>query len=263
MFTKEYCNNTNEFELTHRADELLYRADVLIKKINKNFIPVQKKRTNVTIDILFYNEVRKTIKYLYPYIGILPDDSLIKIWRILPKLAQKYAGSLQYSEWFSYTENYNKGLCVSAPDLTPHIETLLIEADINFESLLYYDMGCHYYDGCEVEQSFEKALEYYKKSADYGSTDAQSAVGNHYYKGNGVPKNYDLAVKWYKKAASKGHQWAQFNLGACYYYGHGVSKNQGEAIKLFTKSAKQGNIDARNWLLQINTGSSGIPFISK
>jgi len=43
--------------------------------------------------------------------------------------------------------------------------------------------------------------------------------------GEGVPKNAAKAIEWFKKAAAQGNSDAQFNLGMMYYTADGMSKD--------------------------------------
>lgn len=58
-------------------------------------------------------------------------------------------------------------------------------------------------------------------------------------------KDKAKAVKWYRKAAEQGSADAQTALGNCYRYGEGVEKNEVEAVTLFRKAAEQGSVDAQ------------------
>ncbi len=52
-----------------------------------------------------------------------------------------------------------------------------------------------------------------------------------YREGTGVPQNARVAVNWYRKAAAQGLSEAQYNLGNMYENGKGVSKDNAEAAK--------------------------------
>ena len=70
--------------------------------------------------------------------------------------------------------------------------------------------------------------------------------GDLYYFGRGVAQNYQKAKEWFEKSAAQGNADAQLYLGAMYYSGEGVAQNYQKAKEWFEKSAAQGNADAQN-----------------
>lgn len=62
--------------------------------------------------------------------------------------------------------------------------------------------GYMYRDGTGVEQDYAKAMEWYEKAADLGSTIAMNNIGQMYEYGLGVKQDSDKAQEWYDKAAA-------------------------------------------------------------
>ncbi len=104
-----------------------------------------------------------------------------------------------------------------------------------------YSRGVSHYDN----QEYEQAVEYFRKAAEQGHTDAQFYLGYCYENGQGVAQDYMEAVKWYKKAAEQGDADAQFNLGVCYDNGRGVAQDYKEAVKWYREAAEQGDASAQ------------------
>lgn len=104
-----------------------------------------------------------------------------------------------------------------------------------------YNIGYSFEFGTNGEQSFEKAVEWYRKSAEQGNAWSQNRLGDCYFKGNGVELDYNKAVQWYFKSANQGDYSAQYMLGLCYSNGYGVVKNEIEALKWYLLSAEQGH----------------------
>ena len=52
----------------------------------------------------------------------------------------------------------------------------------------------------------DKAIYWYKKSAEQGQKEAQNNLANIYKNGNGIDKDMDKAIYWYKKSAKQGYQ---------------------------------------------------------
>ena len=124
----------------------------------------------------------------------------------------------------------------------------LVLANIFSRNKSINELGNVYYSGIDIEQSYAKAVEYYKEAADDGYAAAQTNLGNCYYNGEGVTQSYEEAVKYYKLAAEQGYDWAQYNLGNCYYNGKGVKQSYAEAVEFYRLAANQGLANAQNVL---------------
>jgi TPR repeat protein len=88
-----------------------------------------------------------------------------------------------------------------------------------------YNIGTMYYEGLGVDDNFDEALTWFRRSADQGYARAQSRLGFIYAYGSKVPRDYTLAVKWFQRAADQGHAKAQYNLGTMYANGLGVPQD--------------------------------------
>lgn len=84
----------------------------------------------------------------------------------------------------------------------------------------------------------QKALYYYKKAADLGSSGAYNNLGVMYNYGIGVAQSYSTARSYYKTAADMGNAIACNNLGKCYEYG-----DKYKALKYYKKACDLGNKD--------------------
>ena len=121
------------------------------------------------------------------------------------------------------------------------------------------NLGLCYDKGRGVPQSYEEAAMWYRKAADQGYPVAQNNLGNCYYNGQGVPQSYEEAVKWYRKAADQGNAYSQYNLGNCYYNGQGVQKSFDEAVEWFKKSANMNYSWAQAHLGDCYLYGRGVP----
>ena len=74
------------------------------------------------------------------------------------------------------------------------------------------------------------------RAAEQGHSDAQFNIGFFYSEGKGVEQSYSKAIYWYKKAAEQGNSSAQYNIGVCYYNGDGVEQSKTKAIYWFRKA---------------------------
>jgi hypothetical protein len=108
-------------------------------------------------------------------------------------------------------------------------------------SKIMYLLGYMYYLGKGVEQNYNKAIKYYKRSAEMGNSYALNCLGTMYCLGIGVERNYEESIKYYKKSAEMGNRYAMSNLGHAYIMGEGVEKNFEEAIKYYIMAIENGN----------------------
>lgn len=82
----------------------------------------------------------------------------------------------------------------------------LLAASEQGDARAQYDLGACYANGDGVEQSFEEAVKWYRKSAEQSNVDAQNALGACYLNGRGVPQSEEEAAKWLRKALGKNVQ---------------------------------------------------------
>ncbi|CAJ0861122.1 20779_t:CDS:1 [Entrophospora sp. SA101] len=63
-------------------------------------------------------------------------------------------------------------------------------------------------------------------------------VGFCYHNVIGVEKYYDKAFEWYLKSAEKENGNGQYSVGNCYHYGIGTKKNYNKAFQWYLMSAE-------------------------
>ena len=98
------------------------------------------------------------------------------------------------------------------------------------------------------KQQYQEAVQLFLKAAEYGSSDANGALGYCYYFGVGVNQDYEEAVFHYRQAAQKGIDYAQTGLGLCYLHGKGVEKDPKKAAQWFMQAAIQGDDNAEYFI---------------
>jgi len=98
-----------------------------------------------------------------------------------------------------------------------------------------FEMGKSFYD----KGNYTEALNWYKKAAENGSSDAQSELGFMYMNGEGTPVNKSEGAKWLIKASENGDFLAQRALGFMYKNGDGVPQNISESNKWLGKASFQ------------------------
>ena len=77
-----------------------------------------------------------------------------------------------------------------------------------------HNLAVMLFRGDGVERDPEAAVEWYRKAAEQGLPEAQTALGDLYARGIGVAADPEAARAWYEKAAAQGHAPAQAKLAA-------------------------------------------------
>lgn len=93
---------------------------------------------------------------------------------------------------------------------------------------------------------YDKAYEYFKKSALNNHPSAYWMLGNMIIKEKIGNKDYTQAFEFFKKAKDLGNVAAINSLGLCYQNGYGVKKDINKAISLFEEAAKKNYAYAFN-----------------
>ena len=94
----------------------------------------------------------------------------------------------------------------------------------------------------------KKSLDYVNKNAQYRQAWAEKAMGVIYEKGWYVDSNPERAVRWYRSSADKDYSPAQYRLGLAYAKGLGVKKDNEQAAFWFKKALSNGNQEAKKAL---------------
>ncbi|KAI8879585.1 HCP-like protein [Backusella circina FSU 941] len=105
-------------------------------------------------------------------------------------------------------------------------------------------IGYAYYSR-HTRNDYLKALDWFIKSAEKNSAEAEFRIAELYYKGQGVEKDHGKSFEWCLRAAKKGHIDALNRMGWSYLEGWGVTSDKQRAIYWFTKAADQGD-----WIAQ-------------
>jgi hypothetical protein len=149
-----------------------------------------------------------------------------------------------------------------------------------------YELGTLYQNGRGTPIDRDKAIEWYRRSADHGNLKAASrlermkenevrfdmeseransgdpegqyALGTMYAKGVGVTVDKTRAVSWYRRAAEQGHEKAQYKLGYLLYHGEGVKRSTGQALTWFRTAAVKGYAPAQYHLGMMYAAGDGV-----
>lgn len=118
-----------------------------------------------------------------------------------------------------------------------------------------FELGAMFHDGDGVEQSYARALEWYRKSAAAGNRQAAFNLGMMIKDGEGVSADAAAARSWFVRASDAGDVRAALQLGTIAY----AEKDFSKALPYFLKAAKGGLAEA-----QLNAGvmeirAEGVP----
>lgn len=103
-----------------------------------------------------------------------------------------------------------------------------------------------YYSG-DTPPDYERALYWYRKSAEQDYDYAQFILAFKYYNGEGMPADTAQAFYWYKKSAEQGNESAQFQLALFYVLGEAVPGDMKQAAYWMRKAYDNGHPDAKKW----------------
>jgi len=104
-------------------------------------------------------------------------------------------------------------------------------------------LGCIYYTGKGVEQSYKKAVKWYERAADMLESYGLCNLGYCYYYGRDIEINYERAYKCFAQSAFMGNANAMYKLGDMFFYGNHVEENKEAAFYWYTEAFKAGRKD--------------------
>ena len=113
---------------------------------------------------------------------------------------------------------------------------------VDMRSYVWYRIGKMHCYGLGIQQDYEKAFDWFLKSAKEGNKFAQYSLGNLYYYGNGTDKDLSQAFHWYMKSAEQGQPYAAYAAAQMYNKGEYVFKDENQAHEYY-KQALSGFLE--------------------
>lgn len=107
---------------------------------------------------------------------------------------------------------------------------------VDMRSYVWYRIGKMHCYGLGIQQDYEKAFEWFLKSAKEGNKFAQYSLGNLYYYGNGTDKDLSHAFHWYMKSAEQGQPYAAYAAAQMYNKGEYVFKDENQAQEYYKQA---------------------------
>ena len=106
----------------------------------------------------------------------------------------------------------------------------------DMRSYVWYRIGKMHCYGLGTEQNYEKAFEWFLKSAQEGNKFAQYSLANLYYYGNGAEKNLKEAFGWYMRSAKQGQPYASYAVAQMYSKGEYVEHDEKTAQEYYNQA---------------------------
>ena len=153
-------------------------------------------------------------------------------------------GTKDKEKSFAYYKEALQGFMEIEPDsdfIFPHepkYEGQIVKP-VDMRSYVWYRIGKMHCYGLGIEQDYEKAFEWFLKSAQEGNKFAQYSLANLYYYGNGVEKDFSQAFLWYQRSSSQGQPYASYAVAQMYSKGEYVCQNE-EISQRYYKDALSG-----------------------
>jgi TPR repeat protein len=120
-------------------------------------------------------------------------------------------------------------------------------------------VGAMYYGGYGTPQDFERAVEWYRRSADQEYGPAMLNLGLTYLTGQGVARDDTQARRWLLRAAELELPVAQYSLGSVYLSGRGGAQDDAEAARWIRRAAELGLAAAQTDLALMYLQGRGVP----
>lgn len=148
---------------------------------------------------------------------------------------------------FAYYQEALQGFMKIEPDsdymipYEPKYEGQIMKP-VDMRSYVWYRIGKMQCYGLGIEQNYEKAFEWFLKSAKEGNKFAQYSLANLYYYGNGVEKDLSQAFLWYYKSSAQRQPYASYAVAQMYSKGEYVCQNE-EIAQRYYKVALSGFLE--------------------
>lgn len=110
---------------------------------------------------------------------------------------------------------------------------------------IIYKYGKIYDNNRSNKESIQKAMKYYKMSADLGNAKAQATYGVALQNGKEITQDLELGFKYLEKSANQGDLNGMSNYALALYNGDGTEKNTVQGLKYLKKAADLGNLFAQ------------------
>ena len=150
-------------------------------------------------------------------------------------------GTKDKEKSFAYYKEALQGFMEIEPDSDfifshePKYEGQIVKP-VDMRSYVWYRIGKMFCYGLVTEQDYEKAFEWFERSAKQKNKFAQFSLANLYYYGSGVKKDLSQAFLWYQRSSSQGQPYAAYSIAQMYRYGEYVTKDNDTAQRYYQQA---------------------------
>lgn len=158
---------------------------------------------------------------------------------LLPRMGLVVVSILIYSLGMSQTVKTDLAVADQAFSRKEYqkAQTLYLANSQQLSPQQQYWLGiCLYNDPAATNTTFLKGIEWFKKAADRGFTEAMNTIAYCYKDGRGVPKDLSQFISWAKRAAGNNSPWAMMRLAETYAGGEGVPQDLEQARQYLQKA---------------------------
>lgn len=170
-------------------------------------------------------------------IGEADSGNVLAVHDLGKLYSTKKLGEKDGEKSYKYYEEALQGFVEIEPngDFMFPYETVC-QKPVDMRSYIWYRIGKMHCYGLGTDQNYEKAFEWFLKSAQEGNRFAQYSLGNLYYYGNGTDKDLSQAFQWYMKSAEQGQPYAAYAAAQMYNKGGYVSKDENQAQEYYKQA---------------------------
>lgn len=201
--------------------------------------------------VIWYREaISQGVSLAYSHLGEMYElgKGVEKNEKIAMDLYQKAANNDESEGAFKLAKIYIKGTVGGKVEHEKAISWYKKSAQWG-KTDAWVELGNIYRDGIGVNQNYEKAKEWYLKAVEKNSLYAFENLGYMYQTGKSIAIDFKTAVLWYEKAAGLNGDYAMFQLGQIYRLGgYGVEKDLTKAKKWYVKADQSGHKEAKKEL---------------
>lgn len=127
-----------------------------------------------------------------------------------------------------------------------------VSTDMTLASLGNVNAMCRIGESFEKERYYLQAVSWYEKAADNGSAEAMFKLGRIYMEGH-IWDDAGLAADYFRRSAECGSKQGQSAYGLCLYYGIGAKEDRESGLYWMKKSASQGDKMAAGYLHRLDS----------
>ena len=175
-----------------------------------------------------------SLGYMYLYGEGVEADEDIGIFLLKCSAEQGYLYAQEYLGWC-----YESGQFVKR-DIKEAVFWYSMAAEQDDINVILWLAEYYLYGTKETDADYEKAVEYYEKAANLGSTDAAYSLAIIYYLGIHFDVDYEKAIEYLQMGLEQGDSRCQYLMGESYYFGNGVEQDYEKCAEYYKMAAEQG-----------------------